>query len=207
LTAVESISDLERATSTIAPQSLLAARSAVATDCALYIRWAEALSEKVDSIKRAADLKKLAKAVALVHLGYLPTRPNTCPFCIQYAGDLACRGCGYAKTHGGRCDQDTSAFRLFIGAFQDLGSAIYQDNDLPDIDLKEGKSMLHDYIEKSIGAARRMPGALGRGSTLKFMEAKALFLKQAALLLPICLFSKEVREKHHRVLEMLKDYW
>ena len=197
----------QKAASQVTQKSLDAAQSAIAIDCALYLKLAELFSSKIDPINRAADLKKLAKGVALIHMGYLPTRPNTCPFCIQFSGDDSCKGCGYAKTHGGRCDQDNSAFRLFIEAFQGLGAAIYQDNDDPGLDLENGKSMLHEYIEKSIAIAEQMPEALSGESTFSFMERKAYFLNQAALILPISLFSRDVREKHQLVLERLKDYW
>ena len=67
-----------------------------------------------------AELHKFARALSLTLLGHLPTRPGTCPFCIQYDRDQACTGCGYAATHG-RCDAEDSAFSLFIEAFQELG--------------------------------------------------------------------------------------
>lgn len=78
---------------------------------------------------------------ALTMLGQLPTRPETCPFCLQYGSDPSCRGCGYALSHS-RCDSDASAFSLFIEAFQELGKAIYQDVEGPQPDPLEARKLL-----------------------------------------------------------------
>src|SRR5512137_2875361 len=117
--------ELDAAANAIDAASLQAAKAAVAASCQEYIRWADLFSRRLESLPDD-QLHKFARAFALTLLGHLPTRPATCPFCIQYGHDKSCHGCGYAATHG-RCDADDSAFSLFIESFQELGRLIYQD--------------------------------------------------------------------------------
>ncbi|MDM7934906.1 MAG: hypothetical protein QUS08_05900, partial [Methanothrix sp.] len=84
--------DLVAAASTIRPEVLEEAKAQVAGLCEDYIRWAEIFSERLYLVG-PGDLHRFARALALVMLGHLPTRPQTCPFCIQHPG---CEGCGYA---------------------------------------------------------------------------------------------------------------
>ena len=117
--------ELEAAASLIDTESLDAAKAAIIIVCQEYLRWADRFIRRLETVE-PDQLHKFGRALALTLLGHLPTRPGTCPFCIQYGKSRSCQGCGYAATHG-RCDADDSSFSLFIEAFQELGKAIYQD--------------------------------------------------------------------------------
>jgi hypothetical protein len=203
------LSDLKEATSDIALDSLYAAKKAIAVDCREYIIWTGIMSPKVEEIACPSDQKKLAKAITLTMLGHLPTKPITCPFCIQYSGDQACRGCGYARTHGGRCDEDTSAFSRFIEAFHELGKAILQDQDdcKLTLDIEQGKAMLHEFVDSSAAKARQLLEDLPETSVDRLMEIKALYLDEMICLIPIFFFSKEVEIERQRVRKELQHYW
>ncbi len=150
---IDSKRRLEEAASAIDAASLDAARSAIAEGCEEWLDCSKLFSERLETVTSQA-LHKFARAVALTMLGQLPTRPGTCPFCLQYGSDRCCRGCGYALTHG-RCDSDASAFSLFIEAFQELGKAIYQDIEGPPIDpLKRGKCSVHPFVPPPKGQKR-----------------------------------------------------
>lgn len=202
--------DLEKASLTISTESLEKAKKAISIDCAEYLKWARLLAERLEGISSDMDQKKFAKALALTMLGYLPTKPTTCPFCIQYSGDRTCKGCGYALTHGGRCDEETSAFKLFIEAFQDLGKAILQDHHEAhelSLDAEEGLQMLQKSINGSIMKAEQMIRDLPDASINQLMEIKARYLDQMICLIPLCFFSDDVQDEYTKVRETLKDYW
>jgi hypothetical protein len=201
--------DLEKASLSISSESLQEAKKAISIDCAEYLKWARLLAEKWEGISSDMDKKKFAKALALTMLGSLPTKPITCPFCIQYSGDQTCKGCGYALTHGGRCDEETSTFKQFIEAFQDLGKAILQDHDTyePSLDAEEGLRMLQKSIDSSIIKAEQMVQDLPDASTNQLMEIKVRYLDQMICLIPLLFFSDEVQNEYTKVRERLKDYW
>ncbi len=197
--------ELEAAARNINPASLQAAKSAVSVSCAEYIRWAELFSKRLESIEPSL-LHKFARALCLTMLGHLPTRPETCPFCIQYGDDRSCRRCGYALTHG-RCDSDESAFSRFIESFQELGRAIYQDTSNPSLDPAQIRLILREAICTSIGEARHMACELETASALDLMEQKSRYLKRMIGLLPLELFSPEVEKSCRTVEGSLEDYW
>jgi hypothetical protein len=201
--------DLEKASLTISSESLEEAKKAISIDCAEYLKWAKLLAERLKGISSDIDQKKFAKAMALTMLGYLPTKPITCPFCIQYSGDRTCKGCGYALTHGGRCDEETSAFKQFIEAFQDLGKAILQDHETHrlSLDAEERLQMLQKSINCSIMKAEQMIQDLPDASTNQLMEIKARYLDQMICLIPLCFFSDDVQNEYTNVRESLKNYW
>jgi hypothetical protein len=204
--------DLERAALYISSESLEAAKKAIAIDCTEYLNWTEVLAGKANVFSSAGDIKKLAKATALTMLGYLPTKPTTCPFCIQHSEDSTCKGCGYAQTHGGRCDEESSAFCRFIEAFHCLGKDIYQDH-CPDgsdpfyISLEESKRILLEFIDSSATATYQFLEDLPDASILQLMEIKSLYLASMIEILPASLFSKEVQVRCQQVKEALKEYW
>jgi hypothetical protein len=201
--------DLEKASLTISTESLEKAKKAISIDCAEYLKWARLLAERLEGISSDMDQKKFAKALALTMLGYLPTKPTTCPFCIQYSGDRTCKGCGYALTHGGRCDEETSAFKLFIEAFQDLGKVILQDHNTLELslDAEERLQMLQKSIDCSIMYAEQMIQDLPDASTNQLMEIKVTYLDRMICLIPLCFFSDDVQNEYTKVREILKDYW
>ena len=196
---------LEAAASAINPESLQAAKAAVAVGCEEHLRWAEIFSRRLDTVD-PPDLHKFARALALTMLGHLPTRPGTCPFCLQYGSDRSCRGCGYALTHV-RCDSDDSAFSQFIEAFQELGSVIYQDSDELRRPPTEAKGLLRISLLASAEAAKQMRSDLSSASALQFMERKVVYLDRMIGLLPLAILSEETGERCRDVQKKLNDYW
>ncbi|MCX6668636.1 MAG: hypothetical protein NTV25_02355 [Methanothrix sp.] len=197
--------ELEAAAKDIDPESLQAAEAAVAAGCEEHLRWAEIFSRRLDTVD-PPDLHKFARALALTMLGHLPTRPGTCPFCLQYGSDRGCLGCGYALTHG-RCDSDDSAFSLFIEAFQELGRTIYQDTGELRRSPTEAKGLLCISLLASAEAARQMLSDLSSASALLFMERKAVYLDRMIGLLPLEILSEKTGERCRDVQKKLKDYW
>ena len=197
--------ELEAAAKDIDPASLQAAKAAVAASCREYIRWADLFSRRLETVE-AAKLHKFARAFSLTLLGHLPTRPGTCPFCIQYGMDRSCHGCGYALTHG-RCDCEESAFSRFIEAFQELGRAIYQDTGENLSMPKEARVMMCAWLENSAKIAREMKGDLANASCQQLMECKARYLDEMICTIPLVFFSEEVWEKCRIVRTALNDYW
>ena len=204
---IDSARKLEEAASAIDAESLAAARLAIAEGCEDWLRLAKIFSERLEAVE-PQDLHKFARALALTMLGELPTRPGTCPFCIQYGKDRSCGGCGYALTHG-RCDSDTSAFSLFIEAFQALGKAIYQDMEGPEVGLDplDAKNALCQSLYASSRRAEKMLADLPSALALDLMELKALYLDEMIGLVPWRLLSFQVEERAKEVCERLKDYW
>jgi len=151
---IDRVDGLDSASGAIDAQSLRAARSAIAEGCEEYLRWAEIFSQRLQTVE-PADLHKFSRSLVLTMLGHLPTRPATCPFCIQYGMDRSCHGCGYALTHG-RCDCEESAFSRFIEAFVQLGRAIYQDTTPLPLDPDRARSLLQAAISASREAAMQM---------------------------------------------------
>ncbi len=198
---------LEAAASAITSETLEAAKSAIAFCCEEHLSWSGIFLERLETVPNA-DLHRFARAMALTMLGHLPTRPATCPFCIQYDKDRSCRGCGYALTHG-RCDSDDSAFSRFIEAFQDLGTAIYQDQDTDELqcDPAEARNALRTAIGASVELAKRMQQDLPQASAFRLMELKASYLDKMMELIPADLLSAEASEKLRAARDTLKNYW
>lgn len=200
--------ELEAAAKDIDPASLQAAKSAVATSCQEYIRLAELFSRRLEGVD-PGDLHKFARAFCLTLLGHLPTRPETCPFCIQYGHDKSCQGCGYAATHG-CCDADDSAFSLFIEAFHELGKLIYQDATAKkEDDCLPGdiKRQLFASLQASSQLASQMQGKLSSLSTLQLMQQKQIYIGQMIELLSLSIFSDDVIKQFQLLQDRLKRYW
>ncbi len=199
--------ELETAANEIVPASLQAAKAAIVVNCQEYMRWAELFSRRLETVQ-AAELHKFARALSLTLLGHLPTRPATCPFCIQYGHDKSCKGCGYATTHG-RCDADDSAFSLFIEAFQELGRAIYQDTTASQSSCLpvETKRLLFALLQASQELAREMQEDLPFHSTLQLMRQKQVYIDRMVLQLPLCLFSEDVQKQRCNLQHRLERYW
>ena len=197
--------ELEEAAEAIDPASLQTAKSAVTTSCQEYIRWADLFSRRLEAVE-AAELHKFARAFSLTLLGHLPTRPGTCPFCIQYERDKSCTGCGYAATHG-RCDAEDSAFSLFIEAFQELGRAIYQDTGELGCSPHDARMHLNLTIKVTRDVATRLQEDLPSAGAQRLMELKAAYLDAMICLLPVLLLSEEIRERSRLVRRTLLNYW
>jgi hypothetical protein len=198
--------DLEMAAASIGSEPLERAKAAAAIGCQEYLRWTDAFAKGLEKVHTPQEIQRFAKAMALIQLACLPTRPEACPFCLQHSGDSSCRGCGYALTHGGRCDSDESAFSIFIEGFQELGRAILQDCEVGQ-DPDEGLEVLWEAIAGSAQAARWMLEDLAEASAGEFMERKARYLARMISLLPVCLLSEEVRARQREVQGRLMDYW
>ena len=197
--------ELKAAAEAIDPAALQTAKDAIAASCAEHIRWADLFSSRLEGLPDE-KLHQFARALALTMLGHLPTRPGTCPFCIQYGRDRACAGCGYAATHG-RCDEDDSAFSLFIEAFQELGRAIYQDTGRMCFSADEARHILPSCIQSSIEAVLQMEQALASASTLDLMQLKAKHMGKIVDLIPVQLLSQEVAIRRQKVKSSLRNYW
>jgi len=197
--------ELEAAANAVDAASLQAARSAVAASCREYLRWAEIFSLRLESVK-PEEMHKFARAFCLTLLGHLPTRPGTCPFCIQYGRDRSCRGCGYAAAHG-RCDSENSAFSIFIEAFQELGWAIYRDIEGRPVNHSQAEQIMRRTISATKEQALRMAEEMQGCETMQLMMLKAMYLEGMVKLLPLSLLSAEVEVRALRVKDALKRYW
>ena len=198
-------SELEAAASLITLESLDAANAAVIISCQEYLRRADLFSLRLATV-RQEELHKFGRALALTLLGHLPTRPGTCPFCIQYERSFSCQGCGYAGTHG-RCDADDSSFSLFIEAFQELGRAIYQDTGKLNCHPDDARRRLKASIQVSRDLAMQMIENPPSNSALELMERKARYLDQMIRVLPMALMDPDVEERRRLVQKALLNYW
>jgi hypothetical protein len=201
----ERAKELEAAASKIDPASLQAAKAAIDENCQDYLLWSDRFSSRLETIK-PEELHKFARALSLTLLGHLPTRPGTCPFCIQYDRDKSCTGCGYAATHG-RCDAEDSAFSLFIEAFLELGRVIYQDTEGVSADSILAERRLCYALQASTGRTMRMMEEIKGCSALQLMDKKARYIGEMIGLLPCDLLCSEVEERLHMVNDVLKNYW
>lgn len=206
--------ELQAAAEAIHPAALEEAKAAIATSCREYLRWADLFSLRLQSLPEE-ELHQFARAFSLTLLGHLPTRPGTCPFCIQYGKDRSCSGCGYAATHG-RCDEDDSAFSVFIEAFQELGRVIFQETTFQntisgpeffDRHEIEKRRDLHFHLNESMNLASRMEQSLPTLPTLQLMEAKQIYIGRMIDHVPISLFSEDVGHQFLAVKESLMRYW
>lgn len=156
---------------------MLRVRGAIRTRAEEFLR---VLGEVEQSLSRCSDeTTRLARALALLELAYLPLRPEMCPFCVEYA-DERCSECGYAETHGGICNSDSSRFVQLSDAIMDLGAAVkFSDPD----------GIAEENIQSSISSARMATYALlselGRLDASGLMCAKALYIKEILRALPV----------------------
>ncbi|MDD1761317.1 MAG: hypothetical protein LUQ59_03710 [Methanothrix sp.] len=199
---------LEAAAKDIDLASLEEAKAAVADTCQEYIRWVQMFSSRLEGVPDE-KLHKFVRAFSLTMLGHLPTRPGTCPFCIQYGRDRSCTGCGYAVTHG-RCDADDSAFSLFIESFLELGKLILQDTTAPDeadSNAEEKKRLLSLLLGSSGALASQMQECLPSLSTLQFMQEKQIYISRMVEFIPLSLLSDDVKRLFCVLQDRLKGYW
>ena len=206
---IDRAGELKAAAEGIAPAALQAAKDAIAASCAEHIRWADIFASRLEGLPEE-ELHQFVRAFSLTLLGHLPTRPGTCPFCIQYGDDRGCTGCGYAATHG-RCDEDDSAFSIFIEAFQELGKMIFQESIPGSIFCRQNsvdiKRDLHFQIMGSLNLAREMSKSLLSLPAMQLMEAKKSYIRQMIEYMPIGILSDDVRRQHLIVQDSLERYW
>ncbi|MCQ8903899.1 MAG: hypothetical protein NQU42_07400 [Methanothrix sp.] len=161
----------------ISDESVLRARGAIRARALEFLR---VLGEVEQSLLRfPAGTNRLARALALLELAYLPLRPEMCPFCIEYA-DNRCSECGYAETHGGICSNDNSRFVQLSDAIIDLGMSIK---------FAEQDDIAEDDLRSSISSARRATDALlsdlDELDAAGLMRAKARYIKDILCALPV----------------------
>jgi len=197
--------ELEEAAASIDAASLEVAREAVITGCQELVYWLELFSRRLDGVEPEKE-HKFARALALTILGHLPTRPGTCPFCVQYGQSRSCLGCGSAAPLG-RCVSDQSSFSLFIEAFCELGRAIHQDTEGLNCHPDDARLSLEHCIRSSLRLAAEMMEDIDSLCTRELMERKARYLGQMIDTLPKELFGPEIMESWRRVHEMLRNYW
>lgn len=159
----------------ISDESVLRAKGAIKARAEEFLRVLGAVEQRL----LGPSDNRLARALALLELAYLPLRPEMCPFCVEYA-DERCSECGYAETHGGICNCESSRFVQLSDAIIDLGTAVkFSDPD----DIAE------DNIQSSISSARIATDALlselDRLDASGLMRAKACYIKDMLRALPL----------------------
>jgi hypothetical protein len=212
--------ELEAAAATIRPDSLEKAKAAIISRCGEYLARLNLLERALDKgkVRTPPDARKFSRALALFQLAYLPARPQTCPFCIQHSGVARCQGCGYASTHGGRCDAETSAFGQLIESLYELATQIHQipyegvtSSDLSaqnEAEVERSRERLLSSIRESRAAAEEMMAELPEASTSRLMEIKARYMDRTLQALPVDqMESEEVEKKLQEVRERVKRYW
>ncbi len=203
--------DLERAAEDIDPASLEEARRAIAVGCREALKRLDRLERGLTRIRAARDADRFARALSMYLLASLPLRPETCPFCVQHSGGNRCRGCGYAETHGGRCDAETSAFGQLIEAVIDLAGEIHKIREDPQaegLDPGEGMERLMVSIGRSREAAEILLAEISEASVSGLMAAKRDYIESILEALPADLLgSAEVDRSLEEVREDLRLYW
>ncbi len=203
--------DRERAAATIDPESLEGARRAIAVECRLSLKRLDRLEAGLANVRTAQDISRFSRALSMFLLSSLPVKPEACPFCVQHSGGNRCQGCGYAETHGGRCDAETSAFGQLIEAVYDLAGKIHEVREgpsVPAIDPGAARERLKDSIAQSREAAEDLLAAIEEATVSGLMEAKRGYIEAILKALPIDLVgSLEVERSLEDVRAKLERYW
>jgi hypothetical protein len=203
--------DRERAAATVGPSSLEEARGAIAVSCQLFLKRLDRLERGLANVRTAKDIDRFSRALSMYLLASLPLKPEACPFCVQHSGGNRCQGCGYAETHGGRCDAETSAFGQLIEAVIDLAGEIHEVRDdphLPAIDPGVAREGLKYSIDRSREAAEALLAAIEEATVSGLMEAKRGYIEAILKALPADLIgSSEVFRSLEEVRPKLERYW
>ncbi len=208
--AMASPEDKAGAVAKIEPRSLEEARGAVEARSLLFLMRLDRLEAGLSKVRTAREAARFAMATAMFLLDSLPLRPEACPFCVQNAGGCRCQGCGYAETHGGRCDADASAFGQLIEAVIDLAGEIHS--------IREGPSevgdpeMLMKELEASLDRSREAAEALladiAEADVAGLMEAKRKYVGAILEAIPVgSIGSREVDRRIGDVASRLEEYW
>jgi hypothetical protein len=203
--------DKKRAAATIDPRSLEEAKGAIVVGCRLFLKRLDRLEEGLEKVLTVQNINRFSRALSMYLLASLPLKPETCPFCVQLSGGNHCQGCGYAETHGGRCDADTSAFGQLIEAVYDLAGEIHQIRDdppVPGIDFDEGREKLKNSIGRSRDAVEVLLAAISEAGVSDLMAAKRGYIEAILDALPADLISSpEVGRSLGEVRAKLERYW
>ncbi len=203
--------DRKRAAATIDPASLEEASRAIAVGCRLFLKRLDMLEAGLVKVRTAEDINRFSRALSMYLLASLPLKPETCPFCVQNVGGNRCQGCGYAETHGGRCDAETSAFGQLIEAVYDFAGeihAIREDSPVSGLDPDEGMVGLKAPIGRSREASEVLSAAISEAGVSDLMAAKRDYIEAILDALPTDLIgSPEVERSLGEVRAKLKRYW
>ena len=201
----------ERAAATIDPQSLEGAKGAITVGCREFLMRLDRLEEGLKNVRASRDAGRFSRALSMYLLAFLPLRPETCPFCVQHSGGNRCQGCGYAETHGGRCDAETSAFGRLIEAVYDLAGEIHgirDDMPVAGIDPGGGVERLRGSIERSRAATEILLAAISEAGASDLMAAKGDYIEHILDAMPVDFMgSSEVERCLEDVREKLLRYW
>ncbi|KUK97541.1 MAG: hypothetical protein QM433_10095 [Euryarchaeota archaeon] len=203
--------DQEWAAASIDPSSLEEAKGAIVAGCRLFLERLDRLEGGLVRVRTAEDVNRFSRALSMYLLASLPLKSETCPFCIQHSGGNRCQGCGYAKTHGGRCDADASAFGQLIEAVYKLAEDLHKirdDTSVFGINLDMGRERLKASIGGSREAAEMLMVAIPEAAVSELMEAKRGYIEAVLKALPADLIgSLEVEMSLEEVLAKLEGYW
>jgi len=203
--------DREWAAASIGPPSLDEAKGAIVAGCRLFLERMDRLEGGLVRVRTAEDVNRFSRALSMYLLASLPLKPETCPFCIQHSGGNRCQGCGYAQTHGGRCDADASAFVQLIEAVYKLAGDLHKirdDTSVSGIDPERGREKLKASIGRSSEAAEILMVAIPEAAVSGLMEAKRGYIEAILKALPTDLIgSLEVERSLEEVLAKLERYW
>jgi len=203
--------DRVKAAATIDPESLEEAKGAIAVGCRLFLNRLDRLEAGLENVRTAQDAGRFALATSMYLLASLPLKPETCPFCVQHSGGNRCKGCGYAETHGGRCDADTSAFGQLVEAVYDLAGLIHEiREDLPvaGIDPDDGRKILKSSIERSRESSKILLVAILEAGVCELMAEKRDYIEAILKALPVNFMdSQEVEASLEDIKAKLVRYW
>lgn len=212
---------LQDAADAVSPTALQAALRAILERAESLNRMLGLLESGLDRVRTPEEADRFARAVALYEMAYLPVRPETCPFCQEYADDR-CGECGYARTHGGICNRDSSSFVAFIEALNLLGTAVKAIPD-PSIFTSQPKGDFvntKEILQRSIDDAAKATAELIRDlltvddetpskrATSYLMDQKAMYLRRMIRIMPLAaIHSPEPERLCREVLSSLERYW
>ena len=203
--------DRERAAATIDPRSLEKAKRAITVGCGESLKRLDRLEEGLKNVRTDRDASRFSRALSMYLLAFLPLRPETCPFCVQHSGGNRCQGCGYAETHGGRCDAETSAFGQLIESVYDLAGEVHKIRDDPPVakfDPDGSRMRLKGSIRRSRVATEILMAMIPESSISELMVAKRDYIENILDALPRDLMaSVEVETSLEDVREKLLRYW
>ncbi len=203
--------DKEKAADSIDPRSLEKAKDAISIGCRLFLKRLDRLEEGLKNVRTAQEASRFSRALSMYLLASLPLKPETCPFCVQHSGGNRCHGCGYAETHGGRCDAETSAFGQLIEAVYDLAGKIHEirgDPPFATLGLDDGRVRLKSSIGRSKEATEILLAVIPEAGVSDLMAAKRDYIEAILEAMPVdFVATSEVEASLEDVRAKLKRYW
>ena len=207
----ERLARLERAAASIDGVSLEEAKGAIAARCRIFLKQLDRLEGGLDRVNTAGEARRFALALSMFLLASLPLRPETCPFCVQHSGGNRCGACGYAETHGGRCDAETSAFGQLAEAVDDLAGRLHRlRTDAPSESVHpwDARNKLKTSVVESREAAELLLAEVAEADVAGLMEAKRDYIERILDAIPAGIIgSQHVDEALEGVRERLARYW